>query len=358
MGLPSTGSKAKKRDQIIAIDIGGRSTKAIYLQRRGDSFVLLNYAVLDTPSQDKSPTVEQLTELLTKVNQALGPTRTKQVTIALGGPDMVFKQVELPQVPAEDLRQMMRYNSKSYLQQDLPDYVFDCFFLPLRELPNLPEAGKGPAGSGKHKAAVGGVKKELLDILQAAVRAAGWIPDQVIPGVVGPINAFEMAEPEIFRNEVAGLVDIGFKNTTISILHAGELALNRVVAIGGDKLTGGLAESMGISYEEAEGIKVCMAAEVQAGLESLINPLGRELRASLDFFEHQYDKPVGQVFLSGASARNECLVQSLQTELLVPCKTWNATRFLQMGLPADKLGSVEDIAGQLTTAVGAAVTAF
>ena len=88
--------------------------------------------------------------------------------------------------------------------------------------------------------------------------------------------------------------------------------LNRVVGIGGDRLTGGLSEAMGISYMEAENIKVGMASEVQANLEPLINPLGRELRASIDFFEHQHDKTATQVFISGGSARSEIIIQALQ----------------------------------------------
>ena len=39
-----------------------------------------------------------------------------------------------------------------------------------------------------------------------------------------------------------------------------------------------LAEALSISYAEAEGIKVGMPTEVQTHLESLLLPLGRELR--------------------------------------------------------------------------------
>ena len=74
-------------------------------------------------------------------------------------------------------------------------------------------------------------------------------------------------------------MDIGFKSSTICILQEGELVLSRVVGIGGDKITGGLAENMAISYAEAEGIKMGMPAEVQPILEALVAPLGRELRA-------------------------------------------------------------------------------
>ena len=134
--------------------------------------------------------------------------------------------------------------------------------------------------------------------------------------------------------------------------------LTRVVGIGGDRLTGGLSEVMGISYLEAESIKVGMPAEVQANLEPLINPLGRELRASIDFFEHQQDQTTSQVFVSGGSARSELIIQALQTELMLPCKSWNPVRFLQMTLPPEKMGEVESVAPQLVVAIGAAVSAI
>ena len=115
---------------------------------------------------------------------------------------------------------------------------------------------------------------------------------------------------------------------------------------------------MQISYTEAENIKVGMPQEVQSNLEEILCPLGRELRASLDFFENQHDRIVSQVFVSGGSARSELVVQALQTELSVPCKAWLPTRALQLGLPPEKSSELEQVAPQLTVAVGAAIASF
>src|SRR5262249_39277813 len=98
--------------------------------------------------------------------------------------------------------------------------------------------------------------------------------------------------------------------------------------------------------------------EVQQNLEPLIHPLGRELRASIDFFETQHDKSVGQVYLCGGSSQNEFLLQSPPTEIMVPCKKMSATRPLQLALCRHKMGEVEQVASQLTVAIGAAVAAF
>jgi Tfp pilus assembly PilM family ATPase len=101
-----------------------------------------------------------------------------------------------------------------------------------------------------------------------------------------------------------------------------------------------------------------MAPEVESGLQMQVIPLGREIRASLDFFEHQQDRPVSQVFLSGASARSEMILQMLHSELLLDCKTWNPTSFLQLALPGQQAVEVEHVGLQLTVAIGAALAAL
>jgi len=358
MGLPFFSSQAKRRDQVVAFDLGGRTTKAVHMIRRGDIFSLINYAFLDAPVYEKAMTPEVLGEHLKSVNRDLANSRTKQITVSIGVNESLFRQVEVPLMPVADVRQMLKFNSKNYLQQDLPGYVFDCCYIVSAATNRPGEAAKTAPGSQKQKAMVGGAKRQTIDDLQAASKAAGLVADQVVPSLVGPANAFEMAEPETFAKQVVALVDIGFKHSTITILNCGEMMLNRVVAIGGDQLTGGLSETMGISYAEAENIKVGMPAEIQANLEPLINPLGRELRASIDFFEHQYDKTTSQVFVSGGSARSEIIIQALQTELMLPCKSWNPARFLQLALPPEKMGELEQVAPQLAVAIGAAVSGF
>jgi Tfp pilus assembly PilM family ATPase len=115
---------------------------------------------------------------------------------------------------------------------------------------------------------------------------------------------------------------------------------------------------MSISYAEAEGIKIGMAPEIQSTLETHVLPLGRELRASLDFFEHQQDRPVSHVYVSGGTARSELIVQMLHSELVVECKSWNPTASLQLALPGQQAVEIEHVAPQLTVAIGAAMAAF
>jgi type IV pilus assembly protein PilM len=357
MALPFlTDGTRKKRDQLLAIDLGGRTTKAVHMQRKGDGFVLSRFALLDAPIYEKNVSADLLGEHLKNVCQVL-EAKSKVVTLALGVNDSVVRHAELPLMPVSDMRQVLKNNPKNYLQQDLPGHVFDCYIIPPRALGKTEKAKIAPV-STKQKVLVAGAKKQLVEDMQTAIRNTGLIADHIVPGLVGPVNAFELAMPEVFAKEVIALVDIGFKNTSICLLQEGELVLSRVVGIGGDKLTNGLAESLGISYAEAEGIKVGMPTEVQTQLESLLMPLGRELRASIDFFEHQQDKTVTQVYIGGGSARSEFVIQALQTELMVECKLWNPLTFLQLALPPQQTAELDQVAAQLSVAVGAALATF
>ncbi len=359
MALPFlNGAMGKKRNQIIAVDLGTRTTKAVLVERRGEVLALCNYALLDAPIHEKKISTELLAEHLRAVSQTLGGI-SKHVVLAVGLEDAIVRQVELPQIPIDEMRLVLKNNTKGYLQQDLPNYAFDChIFPPKMPTGNNPVEAQRGGVMPKLKVLVTGAKQQLVNDFQAAAKNAGLTASCILPGLVCPVNAFELAMPEVFANDSVALVDIGFKHTSICVVDRGELVLTRVMNIGGDRLTAGLAETMNISYAEAEGIKVGMAPEVHSSLELQVLPLGRELRASLDFFEHQQDRTISQIYVSGGSARSEMILQMLHAEMIVECKTWSPTNFLQMALPGQQAVEIEQLGPQLTVAMGAALTEF
>lgn len=363
MGFLPLSQGSKRPDQILAVDLGGCQSKAVHLQRRGGAWHLVNFALAEALPHDKARDPEALGEHFRALVTSLGNPKVKALVTALGVDEAILRQIQLPMMAGEDVRLMLKLNSKNYLQQELPDHIFDCVYLPPRQAaptqePPAEGAKAAAPGQQKFNVLVTAAPRRIVECIQAAAKKAGLVADSIVPSQVASPNAFESVEPDAFHKEVVGLVDIGFKHSSIVVLDAGEILLNRVVNIGSEKITAGLAEAMGISLSEAEGIKVGMPAEVQPTLESVINPLGRELRASFDFFEHQQDKTISQVFVSGGAARNEIIVQALQTELMVPCRSWNPTKFLQVSLPAERQGEIDQFAPQLAVALGSAAASF
>ena len=356
MALPFLSNSGKRRDQAVVIDLGTRVTKAVSIQRKGEAYSFSGFAMVDAPVYDRGISPDILSEHLKTVVHQLG-VRTKQLVIVLGVGDSILRTAEMPLVALNDMRMMVRLNSKNYLQQEFQDYLFDCH-VPQSNFDGAKSTDGSVKLPSKGKTLVGGAKRQLVEDVKLAAKNAGMTAEIITTGLIGPANAFEMAMPDVFAKEVVALVDFGYKNSTISILMMGELMLTRVVGFGAAKLTTGIAESLGISNAEAEGIKVGMPQEVESTIQPLLTPLGRELRASIDFFEHQQDKTVSQVFFSGGSARSEYIINALQSELMVPCKAWNPAIFMTPALPPAQMSELEQVAPQLVVAVGASMAAF
>src|SRR6266404_3656725 len=88
----------KKREQMLAVDLGPRSTKAVLLQRRGNGFALSSYAILDTPIFDKIISEELLTEHLRAIVQTM-QAKGKPVALTVGLEDAIVRHVEMPPMP-------------------------------------------------------------------------------------------------------------------------------------------------------------------------------------------------------------------------------------------------------------------
>ena len=190
MALSFLSKRAKKRDQIVAIDLGTRTTKAVCLQRKGDHYSLVSYVIKDAPAFEKKLSPQVLGEHLKSVMQALD-VKAKQVMLVVGVNDALIRHAEMPQVAVSDMRALLKANAKNYLQQELPEHIFDCQILPPRTtaapVSNGSDTAKAPA---RYRVLVGGSKRALLTDLQTAVKQAGLSCSEIVPGVVSSVNAF------------------------------------------------------------------------------------------------------------------------------------------------------------------------
>jgi Tfp pilus assembly PilM family ATPase len=103
---------------MLAVDLGSRTTKAVHLERRGEGFALCRYAVLDAPIFEKTLSADLLAEHLRAVSQALD-AKTKAVALTVGVNDALVRHVDMPLIPVEDMRLVLKHNSRGYLQQEL-----------------------------------------------------------------------------------------------------------------------------------------------------------------------------------------------------------------------------------------------
>src|SRR5271163_3437811 len=116
--------RKKFPNAVIGVDLGRHSIKTVALQRRGGNrFVVSNYAVhvMETAPQ----TAEQLGAELKLALKEVGST-AKTCAIAVSSGDSLIRIIEQPETPREILRDAIRLNGLSLLNQEVKEFVLDC----------------------------------------------------------------------------------------------------------------------------------------------------------------------------------------------------------------------------------------
>jgi Tfp pilus assembly PilM family ATPase len=382
-----------KRKRVVAIEIGKWMVKGALLANQGGTVKVLSYVLQPAIESNPNDFRDGLPDLISAVHKAL-QADTKHVVISLSMEDVVLRKIQMPIAKPADLRRIVKYNPQGYLQQTLKDYSYDCcpvesthldapVHIPVApappeqpsEAPNAAEpaapapAAPEPAPSVEHEAPkkapkktqevlVAGVASRIVEDYQTACEKAGLILDELVVSHVSLVNGAFFSLKEDIKNQVRAIVDIGFRNTSISIVFHGELALTRVINFGGEQITAGLAKAMESNARVAEAIKVTLPEKVHEQLKLVLTGMAFDIRTALAFFEKQFEVPVHEILLSGSTARSKLIVEVLQAELNVPCTVWNPGQKLELELPEGKQTDFDSALSQIGGVLGAGQAYF
>lgn len=335
----------KLYDEVVAVDVGARFTKAVHIRRRGDALSLVNYALVRRSADEKPLSIAELADHLRSVVKQLRTT-CKNLALTLRHEDVVVLHADLPQAAPSDLRGMIKLNPKAYLGQDLPDHIFDCYF-----------AAPGKEGDTSHRrrrksrVLVAGARRRVVEDLTDAARLAGLNLVALTPAPVALTNAFRLVRDDSHPDAVA-LLDLGARHSTINIVGHGEVLLSRVVALGAEKFADVLAPEDEEANARADGVS---ADAMQARLQQAILTFAREVDASVGFYTSQFERHISQLFVSGGTARSQLVLQMLESELTYSCEGWGLLRHLNTELSEERVRELEYELPQLVVAVGVAV---
>ncbi len=372
--LPVDFSRIYGGRGIVAVDLGDRVTKAVHIQRQGHKWTLTKSVSLPSPMAASGFNADELAKHLTEVHRLL-EAQTRRVVLTLASKDLVLRVAEMPDVPAHDLRTVLRFGSVKYLQQELKNHVFDCVILKAAP-PFLSQAESetnsdvsADYGDGKIKVhgqsapvkrrklvLVSAIPEQVLEKLKEAVSQAHLKLDGVTMPQVARACAGKVAMPEIVDQGVCGFLDIGLEQSALVIMSGGELVFSRMIASGSAAIYRSLAGALNITPQVAEGLIMTMPEKVSEKLIAAIFPLAAELRASTDFFEDRWHQVVTKLFVSGGESKSDTLFKILSEEVGAPvCERWNPATFLSP-LADGSLDGLGNNALAFANAIGAAVS--
>ena len=176
------------------------------------------------------------------------------------------------------------------------------------------------------------VKKDAMNDYLAVISAAGLRAAVVDVDAFALENAFEISET-VKPDEVVALVNIGAAVTTLNVLRGGVSAFTRYSALGGNRHTEALQKSLGLSFEQAEALKMGGSveghdfAEARSVLEMANGELAGEIGRSFEFYRSTVQgDAIHRVVLSGGCALLPGLSSYLSEALDLPVEIANPFR--------------------------------
>lgn len=332
----------KKRRTAIGVDIGNRAVKAVALEGDGArrKFALKGYNVESTTAVATALSDKALGGTVRRtVSKLHGDERGVRASVS--GNTVVVRYIRMPAMALDDLRSSIRYEAGQHIPFDVKEVELDCTI--LRPPSN---------GDGKMDVMLVAARKSACERVLNILKAAALTPNCIDVDPVATINAFLLAHtPE--PDKPTALLNIGAKQTAVSILSGGVPAFTRCIEIGGEGLSLAIARGLGIELEEAERLKVFGDPIIGSHLDMVFNSIGRQVRTSFDYFEGLASRTVTELYVSGGTSMLAPLREFLGRTLGVPVHEWNPLDGIELGPFADD-EILQSIAPTLDVAVGLA----
>src|SRR5437667_3508934 len=236
-------SMAKRGNSVIGIDLGKRAYKAVLLNEKSESRdALTSFASHEVP--EEVTTADEVAQHVKQLLKDLGGS-TKSCAIAVSEPGSLLRIIEQPSTPPELLRNALRYNGLSMLNQDCKDFVLDVAAISANgSAPKTAPASNDEVNVTvqspvmiQMRYLVGGMLRTQVKLISEAMAKTRLSADILQLAPVCSLNAFEFAYPEVHGKEAFLLLDMGHLQSTVLIGRNGELTFTRSFDYGGKHFT-------------------------------------------------------------------------------------------------------------------------
>jgi len=342
-----------RRKELVGLDIGTSSVKAVQLQRSRKKYrlVALGIAPLhpDTMVDGLIMDADAVTNAIRQIFEE-NKIGLKDVTVSVSGHSVIVKRIRVPQMKPDELREGIAWEAEQHIPYSIEDVNLDFQIL-----------GSGDNGKGEMDVLLVAVKKDIVNQYLAVISAAGLRAAVVDVDAFAMENAFEMSE-QVRRDEVVALVNIGAAITTINVLRRGSSDFTRDSALAGNRYTESLQKGLGLSHDQAETLKMGGAvqghdvAEARPVIEMVNGELAGEIRRSFEFYRSSMPGgAIHRVVLSGGCARLSDLSSYLSQSLDLPVEIANPFRDITADRKQFDPEYLAYIAPQMAVGVGLAL---
>ncbi len=345
-----------EKGQLIGIDIGLSAVKiAVLSEVKKGSYKLEKYgniplseaAIIEDEIQKPDEIIDAIASIVKSQK-----IQKKIAAIGLSGPNTITKRIQVPDGSKDEIEDNIMWESEQYIPFDADDAEISFTII-----------GKID-GDDVIDSIVGAAKIDVVQSYIDYVKEAGLTTKIVDLNCFAISNIFELvmgSRLNAVSQEGAIIIDFGAQYTSVIVYSYGAPVLTKDIPIGGVLLTEEIQRTMGVSYEEAEDLKINgddngnIPEEILEILEAHLDKLMSELRKILNFYiAAGSSDQVSHCFITGGSARLPGITESLQELIDLEIEFLNPFDVIDIKMKVDP-DEIEEIATTGIVALGLAM---
>ncbi|MBI4845770.1 MAG: type IV pilus assembly protein PilM [Candidatus Omnitrophica bacterium] len=311
--------------KLVGIDVGTGLIKAVALKETAVGTRLLGLALAEIPpakeGETKAESDIRIGEALREVCGQLN-MRIKRVNIIYNGASLNIKNINLPAMPDEELRESVKWEMEQNINFPVEEASMD--FLVSGET----------IRSGTKNLEMEVVCGRLKEIKEdtAFYKSVNLEVESITIAPFCLWNVFQKSN-QWKEDDTIALIDMGAQKTKISIFSNNILRFNREIIFGSDSLTRALSEQLNISIHEVEKIKVAHGLNNTSAyyekIAELLKQFTAQIERSFGYYKAQFHiERINRIVIYGGGTILSNLDKFLSEELGI---------FVEIGNPLNGL---------------------
>lgn len=298
-----------KSKKLIGLDIGTANIKMAEVDYSRRNATLVNFVVSPTPARaivgGEVTEPGAISETLRTMYASLN-TKRKSVAVSLWGTSIITKRITVPNMEEKLIGGQIRWEAEQYIPFDINEVNID--FNVLKTFRTSPDS---------MDILLVAARQDVAFMYQDIVQSAGLECAVVDVAGFSLANCFShgWGAP---KGQTVALLNVGAAITNFVVIESGEIIFCRDIPVGGSTYTAEIQKGMGMSWEEAEALKISACTgqaapeEVTKIIQSTHDMLSEEIQSSLDFFTNTTPGlPVQQCFVTGGASRTVGLLNHI-----------------------------------------------
>ena len=341
------------KNSMVGVDIGSSSVKAVELQGKGSDLQLLNLG-FETLQADSvvDGQIMELNAVSNAISSIFNEHKIKTTKVAAGvnGHSVIVKNIVLPQMTEDELQESFAWHAEEHIPFDISDVNLDYHVM-------------NRSDDAIH-VLLAACKRDKVANLKQAIQLAGKQPSVVDVDAFALQNCYELNyDPQ--PGHVVALLNIGASTTNINILNGVRSVFTRDATFGGNQYTSLLQKEMGLTFDQAEGVKRGMPLpdgieqrDTSPILDTVSDILALEIQKTMDFYRatvEEGESAVEKILVSGGGSKLKGLVDFLSRRFEVPVEMFDPFRKIKVDARGFDPEYMREIVPEMAIAVGLAL---